>query len=223
MKIPIDIALTPTVLSPIIAKKKTLTHLPHICHSCFCHTDVIWCHDVILWRHLTSWRHSVRALTNWQTDGKMDRRKQGTDSMTSTADAGGKNVDMYVTDKTNQGRKIILIIMWWDKKQLRFSCQSFSVVKKLLVYASTFFNSLPKPPLTNMNYHTRNVHIYGLLQSKYNTNIKQVQFLFHTQVNDLELEMKGSDHRKKYSPAINRNKWNKQVRVSSISHLCGRY
>ncbi len=38
-----------------------LTHLPHICHSRFCHTDVIWRHDVILWRQLASWHHSVTS------------------------------------------------------------------------------------------------------------------------------------------------------------------
>ena len=27
---------------------QALTHLPRICHSRFCHTDVIWSHDVIL-------------------------------------------------------------------------------------------------------------------------------------------------------------------------------
>ncbi len=38
----------------------------------------------------------------------------------------------------------------------------------------------------------------------------------------LNLKIKGSDHRKRYSPVITRNKWNKQVRVSSIKHLCGK-
>ena len=38
-------------------KRPALTHLPRVCHSCFCHTDVIWRHDVILWCYLMSSHH----------------------------------------------------------------------------------------------------------------------------------------------------------------------
>ncbi len=36
-------------------------------------------------------RLAVRALTNWQTQRHTDTQTNGTDSITSTADAGGKN------------------------------------------------------------------------------------------------------------------------------------
>ena len=65
-----------------------LTHLQHICHSRFCHTDVIWHHDVM------SIRLAVRALTYWQTHGHTN----GTDSITSTADAGGYKNKQTMTD-----------------------------------------------------------------------------------------------------------------------------
>ena len=42
-----------------------------------------FCHDGLTHTHI----HNVRALTDRQTDGHTD----GTDSVTSTADAGGKN------------------------------------------------------------------------------------------------------------------------------------
>ena len=44
---------------------------------------------------------AVRALTNWQTDRQKDTEKHGTDSITSTADAGGKKA-MAISNGLNR-------------------------------------------------------------------------------------------------------------------------
>ncbi len=71
-----------------------LMHLPRICHS----------HFLPYYRYLTSfcdvnWRHiidqeSADKLKDGQKDGQTERRKQGTDSITSTADVGGKDWEL---------------------------------------------------------------------------------------------------------------------------------
>ncbi len=48
---------------------------------------------------------SVKELTDRRTDGKMDRLRDGTENITSTADVGGKN-NFRFNAKSNK--------LWWN-------------------------------------------------------------------------------------------------------------
>ena len=54
-----------------------LTHLPHICHSCFGHTVVIWCHSVMSTNVMTYVKQFGRESADELTDGNTERRTDG--------------------------------------------------------------------------------------------------------------------------------------------------